>query len=283
MDKIKTYRQYIEQTSFNKVWDILRSQYGETEDVKQSYIDLCEELKSLPKSPNGKPIQIREVYDFYRETLSEKLLYLSVDNVCYRQEVLIDQKVKVSTEQKIKDEEMLALILHMSTLHGFETGRQADKAMADWLKSLKDDEPQRIQSDTDRNKAEAKSLERKKHYFWKHTINYDYAYDWSPILIILRRKIEFNIGYWYYHQRYVGWDVDVSRMELCCKLIDIAIDDGISGQKFYLNYRNAHRFKKNELSDDKDIIDSQTCELRAAKACHLVFKLLEKEIHKWWD
>lgn len=40
-------------------------------------------------------------------------------------------------------------------------------------------------------------------------------------------------------------------MELCCKLIDIAIDDGISGQKFYLNYRNAHRFKKDELSDDK--------------------------------
>ena len=72
-------------------------------------------------------------------------------------------------------------------------------------------------------------------------------------------------------------------MALCCKLIDIAIDDGISGQKFYLNYRNAHRFKKDELSDDKDIIDSQTCELRAAKACHLVFKLLEKEIHKWWD
>lgn len=172
MEKIKIYRQYIEQTSFNKVWDILRSQYGETENVKQFYIDLYEELKSLPKSPNGKPIQIREVYDFDRETLSEKLLYLSVDNVCYRQEVLIDQKVKVSTEQKIKDEEILALILYMSTLHGFETGRQADKAMADWLKSLKDDEPQRIQSDTDRNKAEAKSLERKKQYFWKHTINY---------------------------------------------------------------------------------------------------------------
>jgi len=53
----------------------------------------------------------------------------------------------------------------MSTLHGFETGRQADKAMADWLKSLKDDEPQRIQSDTDRNKAEAKSLERKNNIF----------------------------------------------------------------------------------------------------------------------
>ena len=46
MEKIKTYRQYIEQTSFNKVWDILRSQYGETEDVKQFYIDLYEELKS---------------------------------------------------------------------------------------------------------------------------------------------------------------------------------------------------------------------------------------------
>lgn len=44
MDRIKTYRQYIEQTSFNNVWDILRSQYGETEDVKQSYIDLCKEL-----------------------------------------------------------------------------------------------------------------------------------------------------------------------------------------------------------------------------------------------
>lgn len=52
MHEAKTYRQYIEQTPFESVWGVLRVQYGETEDVRQSYIDLCEELKTLPPSPN---------------------------------------------------------------------------------------------------------------------------------------------------------------------------------------------------------------------------------------
>lgn len=60
MHEAKTYRQYIEQTPFESVWGVLRVQYGETEDVRQSYIDLCEELKTLPPSPKCKPIIIRK-------------------------------------------------------------------------------------------------------------------------------------------------------------------------------------------------------------------------------
>ena len=74
MHEAKTYRQYIEQTPFESVWGVLRVQYGETEDVRQSYIDLCEELKTLPPSPKCKPIQIKSVYNSQRETESEKFL-----------------------------------------------------------------------------------------------------------------------------------------------------------------------------------------------------------------
>lgn len=281
MHEAKTYRQYIEQTPFESVWGVLRVQYGETEDVRQSYIDLCEELKTLPPSPKCKPIQITSVYNSQRETESEKFLYLNVFHVCYRQEALIDQIVKIESTIEVKDEEVLALILYMSTLHGFETGKQADKAMGNWLKSLKDDEKNSIPLSTEKDKAESKSIERKRHYFWKYTIGNDYAYDWSFILQILERKIEYNIGYWYYHQRYVGWDKDVARMELCCQLIDIVVDE--SYRKIpIVNYKNAYRFNKEfELSDDKDIMNLH--KLRKKKAFHLIFKLLDKEMCRWWD
>lgn len=283
MHEAKTYRQYIEQTPFESVWGVLRVQYGETEDVRQSYIDLCEELKTLPPSPKCKPIQIKSVYNSQRETESKKFLYLNVFHVCYRQEALIDQIVKIESTIEVKDEEVLALILYMSTLHGFETGKQADKAMGNWLKSLKDDEKNSIPLSTEKDKAESKSIERKRHYFWKYTIGNDYAYDWSFILQILERKIEYNIGYWYYHQRYVGWDKDVARMELCCQLIDIVVDE--SYRKIpIVNYKNAYRFNKEfELSDDKDIMNLHIRELRKKKAFHLIFKLLDKEMCRWWD
>ena len=75
MHEAKTYRQYIEQTPFESVWGVLRVQYGETEDVRQSYIDLCEELKTLPPSPKCKPIQIK-AYITLKEKRNQRSFYI---------------------------------------------------------------------------------------------------------------------------------------------------------------------------------------------------------------
>ena len=70
-------------------------------------------------------------------------------------------------------------------------------------------------------------------------------------------------------------------MELCCQLIDIVVDE--SYRKIpIVNYKNACRFNKEfELSDDKDIMNLH--KLRKKKAFHLIFKLLDKEMCRWWD
>ena len=75
MHEAKTYRQYIEQTPFESVWGVLRVQYGETEDVRQSYIDLCEELKTLPPSLNVNLFKLK-AYITLKEKRNQRSFYI---------------------------------------------------------------------------------------------------------------------------------------------------------------------------------------------------------------
>ena len=126
------------------------------------------------------------------------------------------------------------------------------------------------------------SCDRKKLRYWKSTILNDEAYDWYWNLTILRKKLEYNIGYYRFTQRYVGWEKDVDRMVLACKLIDIA------QRKFdkapYVNIRNCERFKMNPTEfDDKDSLDYHKEKLRAEKAYQLLWTVLRQNMKKWWD
>ena len=98
----------------------------------------------------------------------------------------------------------------------------------------------------------------------------------------MRKKLEYNIGYYRFTQRYVGWEKDVDRMVLACKLIDIA------QRKFdkapYVNIRNCERFKMNPTEfDDKDSLDYHKEKLRAEKAYQLLWTVLRQNMKKWWD
>lgn len=146
--------------------------------------------------------------------------------------------------------------------------------------------------DTPKNRAkarrqaqiESRSLDRKRLRYWQDTIMTDSAIDWSWNLWILKKKLEYNIGYWRYMQRHVGWEEDVRRMQLACSLINIVTDDYVEMNGAYVNAANAKRFYK----DNYDLNDTEYREyylqkIRQAKAYDILWRFLNKNMKKWWD
>lgn len=130
------------------------------------------------------------------------------------------------------------------------------------------------------------SCDRKKLLYWKGTILGDEAYDWSWNFTILRKKLEYNIGYYRFTQRYVGWEKDVQRMELACRLMKIAIGgDYTYGKDIYINTRNYIRFgmKSSDFEKDAKFVDMNKSDLREEKAYRLVWTVLKQNMKKWWD
>ncbi|MBD5207665.1 MAG: hypothetical protein HDS79_05285 [Bacteroidales bacterium] len=136
------------------------------------------------------------------------------------------------------------------------------------------------------DRINAESCDRKKLWYWKRTIIEDEAYDWSRNFTILRKKLEYNIGYYRFTQRYVGWEKDVERMELACRLMNIATgSDSIYGTDIYINTRNCSRFgkKSSEFEDDEEFLDVKKSDLRKEKAYQLVWTVLQQNMQRWWD
>lgn len=134
------------------------------------------------------------------------------------------------------------------------------------------------------SKITEESLRNKRRHYWSRAVQNDYTYDWSANLLILKKKLEYNIGYWKYVQRHVGWDEDVRRMQLACRLIDISTTD-YELTFDSVNERNAYRYgiEMNEYGDEDAMIDMQREELYKAKAYRLLWRLLDRNMKKWWD
>lgn len=130
------------------------------------------------------------------------------------------------------------------------------------------------------------SCDRKKLRYWKSTILNDEAYDWSWNLVILRKKLEYNIGYYRFTHRYDGWEKDVDHMALACKLITIALGEDNGHLKSYVNTNNSSRFPY-ELSDldkeNEDLYNLRKHDLRKMKAYKTLWKLLSRYMNSWWD
>ncbi len=132
------------------------------------------------------------------------------------------------------------------------------------------------------SKMNSESCDRKKLKFWKNTILNDEAYDWNCNFTIFRKKLEYNIGYYRFTQRYVGWEKDVDRMVLASRLMDIAQRE--SYKDVYVNIRNCERFKmKPSDFEDVEFMDMHKKDLRAEKAYQLLWTGLRQNMKKWWD
>ena len=115
----------------------------------------------------------------------------------------------------------------------------------------------------------------------KEAICYDSAIDWSWNLTILQKKLEYNIGYWRYVQRHVGWEEDVKRMQLCCRLLQLAAADYPDMEGVYVNERTAARYKI-EVDHD-ELLEVHLKNLRREKAFRLVWRFIEHNMKRWWD
>lgn len=135
-------------------------------------------------------------------------------------------------------------------------------------------------------KINAESCARKKLRYWKNTILNDEPYDCSFNLIILRKKIEYNIGYYRLTQRFVGWEQTVDKMSLSCRLISIALGEEDDKMDKYINVNNCIRFH-NEPSDidrkNEDFYLLWKQDLRKAKAYKILWVLLSRYMESWWD
>lgn len=130
------------------------------------------------------------------------------------------------------------------------------------------------------------SCERKKLRYWKNTIIEDEPHDWEWNFIMLRKKLEYNIGYFRLTQRYFGWETDVERMELSCRLMVIARgEESIYDDNIYVNTRNCERFKMKtaDFDDDAEFLDVYKNDLRKAKAYQLVWTIFRQNMKRWWD
>lgn len=132
----------------------------------------------------------------------------------------------------------------------------------------------------------AESCNRKKLLYWKGPILADVTYDWSWNLIILRKKLEYNIGYYRFTQRYVGWEQDVNRMELACRLMKIVTGGNAT---YYtgkcVNTRNCSRFNidSSKFKAESEFLDACRIDLRKEKAYRLVWTVLQQNMKRWYD
>lgn len=134
---------------------------------------------------------------------------------------------------------LAAHLLYWSTMYAIKTHGQHRKLFSVWLDNLENNvqvkheiEPEYL----------SESFRRKQCKYWRETVGEDSAISWSSNLSILKKKHEFNIGYWRYVQHYVGWQEDVNRMKIAINLMEIAKTDWHDIKGKHINLWTADRY-----------------------------------------
>lgn len=285
-----TYQEYFLYSNFNDIWAVLYQFYQEDARLKPLYASLVDTIKQLPIDNNQAKFTIKMRLDSYDEII--------VDGAPDPQEWLVGREVEVDLSswkdifarhrnmdgykkrQRIRKSDIPTLAAHLiywSTLYSFNTIDQHATEFQSWLDQLENGNIHYLHEED----YCAASRQRKHLKYWRDTIAKDSAINWSANLIILKKKLEFNIGYWRYIQRHVSWQNDVSRMLLCCALIDISTNDPNISKQPYVNHRNAHRFDSS--FDSLELTRYHLGKLRREKAFHLIWQLLSLHMKDWWD
>lgn len=196
--------------------------------------------------------------------------------------------VILDDETDFSDEHMQYLI-QTNPVTGLSS-TDADKAIEilnritdEFLHNLNVERAERRRKDWELADKENRSKDKKRLFFWSDTIINDSPIDWSWNLSILKKKLEYNIGYWEYVQRHVGWEEDVRRMQLCCRLLEIAANDHTDIKGVYINIHNASRYDYEGNFGSEDMDEYYKEKLRREKAYHIVWRFMEKNMKKWWD
>lgn len=227
-----TYQDYFRNSDFEDIWTILSGFYSEHEALELEYRSLVEAIKSLPVDSANSTTPIEMCLDSDNEIMvkgapdpQEWLLgrEVVIDFSSWRDK--FDEEPAVETaglktfdilsgrekRQLARDSDTATLAAHLlywSTLYAIKTQGQHEKEFSEWLDSLENGRPKYEMEE----EYESGSRQRKQRKYWRQTVANDSPYDWCWNLVILKKKLEYNIGYWRYVQRHVGWEKDVNRM-----------------------------------------------------------------------
>ena len=296
-----TYQDYFRNSDFEDIWTILSGFYMEHEDLKPLYSSLVETIKSLPVMPEYSEPTIQMCLDSENEILvkgapdpQEWLLgrEVEIDFSSWKDELsesvtaisgfktfdVLSGPEKRQLAHNSDTATLAAHLLYWSTLYAIKTQGQHEKEFIEWLSSI---EKRNAKYELEREYI-SESFRRKKRKYWSETVTHDSAIDWSWNLEILKKKLEYNIGYWRYVQRYVGWEEDVIRMAIAINLLEIAGNDWPDVKDKQINLRTADRYT-HEKDHGGDLHDLYLAKLYRDKAFHILWKWLDHNMKKWWD
>lgn len=285
------YKDYFINSDFEEVWRTLHTYYNEPASVRNLYKTLFYTVRNLPvdDAHAGTPLKIE--FDF------DNMIHISgtPDPIEWHtgREVVFDEddlREHYRNDGKIPEVPMMAEfaahLLYWSTLYDFKTKTRKHKDFEQFLDSCADDTREYSRENPD----VSLSLKRKRCYYWKETVADDSAIDWSYILDVLRKRIEYHLGYHRLTERFVNSQHYISRMELCCRLLELAAADYSDLEGVYVNTRNASRFigpvfNRSQLQDigKEEWREYILSELRRAKAYKIFWKFLDHNLTYWWD
>lgn len=274
------YKEYFTRSEFEDVWRTLQTYYNEPDGLKHLYKTLFYTIRNLPVDEEHSATQLSIVTDF------ENMIHVAgapdpVEWLTGREVVWDGAEIDVPTVA-----DMAAHLLYWSTLYDFRTQTRHHKDFVNYLDELENGTVRYSMEDPE----VARSIKRKQCYYWKDAVARDSAIDGSYILEILRKRIEYHIGYHKYTNRFVNSRHYVTRMELCSRLLDLAAADYYDMEGIYVNTRNASRFigpifsrYDYERLDEEDNREYEWSELRRAKAYKILWQFLDHNLTDWWD
>ena len=296
------YQDYFRNSDFEDIWTILSGYYMEHEDMKSLYSSLVETIKSLEIKPEystpviqmrldsdneivvkGAPdpqewLLGREVeidFSSWKDSFEETAAEISVIKI----NEMLSAKKKRQLARESDTATLAAHLLYWSTLYAIKTHGQHSKEFSDWLDSL--EKGHRVMPKMEKEYV-SESFRRKQRKYWRETVALDSAISWSANLKFIKKKLEYNIGYWRYVQRHVGWQEDVNRMKIAISLIKMASTDWPDIKGKHINLRTAHRYT-HEHDHGGDSHELYLGKLYSDKAFHILWKWLDHNMEKWWD
>lgn len=297
-----TYQDYFRNSDFEDIWIILSGFYMEHEALKSRYCSLVEALKSLPadSAHSTAPIEMCLGYDneimvkgapdpqewlLGREVMIDFSSWkdgrdeeTAVETTGLKTFDMLSGREKRQLARESDTATLAAHLLYWSTLYAIKTQEQHRQDFSAWFDSLMNGKPKYEME----KEYVSESLRRKQCKYWRETVANDSAIDWTWNLGILKKKLEYNIGYWRYVQRHVGWEEDVNRMLIAINLIEIARTDWPDIKDKHINLRTAERYT-HEHDHGGDLHESYLAKLYRDKAFHILWKWLDHNMKNWWD
>lgn len=285
------FKDYFIKSEFEDVWHTLQTYYKEPEAVRKLYKTLFYTIRNLDIDSEHSQSPLKIVYDF------ENMIHIAgapdpIEWMTGREVILDEVEYTRDNDTGVimpTVADLAAHLLYWSTLYDFRTQTRYHKDFRQRVHSYLDDEREYPVIDFEKEQ----SLKRKQCYYWKDTVANDSAIDWRYILDILRKRMEYHIGYHRFTDRFVNSRHYVSRMELCSQLLELAGDDCRDLNGCYVNTRNALRFvgrifgkyDLESLLKEKNEEDSEyrMSLLRSAKAFRILWKFLDHNLTYWWD